>query len=102
MEKHFTTSSKEVTTAAHLCRDTKHGTSTYKPSSIGLKYVDHMVGNVGWNEMNKWVEFYAKVMGFAQLVSFDDKDISTEYTALMSKVMSNGNGRIKFPHQRTC
>ena len=56
-----------------------------------------MVGNVGWNEMNQWVEFYAKVMGFAQLVSFDDKDISTEYTALMSKVMSNGNGRIKFP-----
>jgi len=56
-----------------------------------------MVGNVGWNEMNKWCEFYAKVMGFAQLVSFDDKDISTEYTALMSKVMSNGNGRIKFP-----
>ncbi|MEE2772687.1 MAG: 4-hydroxyphenylpyruvate dioxygenase [Bacteroidota bacterium] len=63
----------------------------------GLRYIDHMVGNVGWNEMNKWVEFYAKVMGFAQLVSFDDKDISTEYTALMSKVMSNGNGRIKFP-----
>lgn len=63
----------------------------------GLKYIDHMVGNVGWNEMNKWCEFYAKVMGFAQLVSFDDKDISTEYTALMSKVMSNGNGRIKFP-----
>ncbi|MEY3397461.1 MAG: 4-hydroxyphenylpyruvate dioxygenase [Bacteroidota bacterium] len=69
----------------------------YKPKSVGLKFVDHMVGNVGWNEMNKWVEFYAKVMGFAQLVSFDDKDISTEYTALMSKVMSNGNGRIKFP-----
>lgn len=65
--------------------------------SMGLKYIDHMVGNVGWNEMNKWCEFYAKVMGFAQLVSFDDKDISTEYTALMSKVMSNGNGRIKFP-----
>lgn len=69
----------------------------YQPSDVGLKYVDHMVGNVGWNEMNKWCEFYAKVMGFAQLVSFDDKDISTEYTALMSKVMSNGNGRIKFP-----
>ncbi len=69
----------------------------YKPEDVGLKYVDHMVGNVGWNEMNKWCEFYAKVMGFAQLVSFDDKDISTEYTALMSKVMSNGNGRIKFP-----
>ncbi|SHI39992.1 4-hydroxyphenylpyruvate dioxygenase [Pseudozobellia thermophila] len=69
----------------------------YRPSDVGLKYVDHIVGNVGWNEMNKWCEFYAKVMGFAQLVSFDDKDISTEYTALMSKVMSNGNGRIKFP-----
>ncbi|MDY0343230.1 MAG: 4-hydroxyphenylpyruvate dioxygenase [Lentimicrobium sp.] len=63
----------------------------------GLKYVDHMVGNVGWNEMNTWVNFYAKVMGFNQLVSFDDNDISTEYTALMSKVMSSGNGRIKFP-----
>ncbi len=71
--------------------------SDYNPSDAGLKYIDHMVGNVGWNEMNKWVEFYAKVMGFAQLVSFDDKDISTEYTALMSKVMTNGNGRIKFP-----
>lgn len=69
----------------------------YTPERVGLKYIDHMVGNVGWNEMNKWCEFYAKVMGFAQLVSFDDKDISTEYTALMSKVMSNGNGRIKFP-----
>ena len=69
----------------------------YQPQSVGLKFIDHMVGNVGWNEMNKWVEFYAKVMGFAQLVSFDDKDISTDYTALMSKVMSNGNGRIKFP-----
>ncbi|MGJ8658230.1 MAG: 4-hydroxyphenylpyruvate dioxygenase [Cellulophaga fucicola] len=69
----------------------------YKPTDVGLKFIDHIVGNVGWNEMNKWCEFYAKVMGFAQLVSFDDKDISTEYTALMSKVMSNGNGRIKFP-----
>ena len=72
-------------------------TPEYKPTPTGLKFIDHMVGNVGWNEMNKWVEFYAKVMGFAQLISFDDKDISTEYTALMSKVMSNGNGRIKFP-----
>jgi 4-hydroxyphenylpyruvate dioxygenase len=69
----------------------------YRPGPVGLKYVDHMVGNVGWGEMNKWVEFYAKVMGFAQLISFDDNDISTDYTALMSKVMSNGNGRIKFP-----
>jgi 4-hydroxyphenylpyruvate dioxygenase len=71
--------------------------SEYQPTETGLKYIDHMVGNVGWNEMNTWVEFYAKVMGFAQLISFDDKDISTEYTALMSKVMTNGNGRIKFP-----
>ncbi len=71
--------------------------SHYNPASVGLKFIDHMVGNVGWNEMNTWVEFYAKVMGFAQIVSFDDKDISTDYTALMSKVMSNGNGRIKFP-----
>lgn len=69
----------------------------YRPTEIGLKYVDHMVGNVGWNEMLPWVNFYANVMGFNQLVSFDDKDISTDYTALMSKVMSNGNGRIKFP-----
>ena len=69
----------------------------YRPEPVGLKYVDHMVGNVGWGKMNKWVDFYAKVMGFSQLVSFDDKDISTEYTALMSKVMTNGNGRIKFP-----
>ncbi len=71
--------------------------SNYNPKDAGLKFIDHMVGNVGWNEMNTWCEFYKKVMGFAQLVSFDDKDISTEYTALMSKVMSNGNGRIKFP-----
>jgi 4-hydroxyphenylpyruvate dioxygenase len=69
----------------------------YRPSDVGLKYVDHMVGNVGWGEMNKWVNFYANVMGFEQLISFDDKDISTEYTALMSKVMANNNMRIKFP-----
>jgi 4-hydroxyphenylpyruvate dioxygenase len=69
----------------------------YRPDPTGLKYVDHMVGNVGWGEMNTWVNFYAKVMGFSQLISFDDKDISTEYTALMSKVMANGNMRIKFP-----
>lgn len=71
--------------------------SDYITQPTGLKYVDHMVGNVGWGEMNKWVDFYANVMGFNQLVSFDDKDISTEYTALMSKVMTNGNDRIKFP-----
>lgn len=71
--------------------------SHYNPAPVGLKFIDHMVGNVDWGEMNTWVDFYAKVMGFAQIVTFDDKDISTEYTALMSKVMSNGNGRIKFP-----
>jgi len=71
--------------------------SHYNPAPTGIKYIDHMVGNVNWGEMNKWVDFYARVMGFAQLVSFDDKDISTDYTALMSKVMTNGNGRIKFP-----
>jgi 4-hydroxyphenylpyruvate dioxygenase len=63
----------------------------------GLKYIDHMVGNVGWNQMNTWVKFYADVMGFRLYQTFDDKDISTEYSALMSKVMANGNGRIKFP-----
>ena len=63
----------------------------------GLLYVDHMVGNVGWNEMNRWVDFYATVMGFSLYQHFDDKDISTEYSALMSKVMANGNGRVKFP-----
>ena len=69
----------------------------YNPPSVGLKYVDHMVGNVALGRMNYWVDFYENVMGFTQILSFDDKDISTEYTALMSKVMSNGNGRIKFP-----
>jgi 4-hydroxyphenylpyruvate dioxygenase len=63
----------------------------------GLKYIDHMVGNVGWNQMNQWVRFYEDVMGFRLYQTFDDKDISTEYSALMSKVMANGNGRIKFP-----
>jgi 4-hydroxyphenylpyruvate dioxygenase len=63
----------------------------------GLRYIDHMVGNVGWNQMNAWVHFYEDVMGFKLYQTFDDKDISTEYSALMSKVMSNGNGRIKFP-----
>ncbi|TAI47067.1 4-hydroxyphenylpyruvate dioxygenase [Flagellimonas allohymeniacidonis] len=75
----------------------KWETPEYNPAPTGLKYVDHMVGNVGWNKMNHWVEFYEKVMGFKNILSFDDDDISTEYTALMSKVMSNGNGRIKFP-----
>ena len=71
--------------------------SDYNPAPIGLKYVDHMVGNVGWGEMNTWVKWYEDVMGFVNFLSFDDKQIHTEYSALMSKVMSNGNGRIKFP-----
>ena len=71
--------------------------SNYNPKSIGLKYIDHIVGNVGWNKMNVWSKFYEDVLGFSQIISFDDKDISTEYTALMSKVMSSGNGRVKFP-----
>lgn len=71
--------------------------SDYNPSEVGLRYVDHCVGNVGWNQMNPWVKFYEDVMGFKNILSFDDKDISTEYSALMSKVMSNGNGYVKFP-----
>lgn len=71
--------------------------SHYNPAPVGLKYIDHMVGNVDWGQMNVWSKFYNEVMGFANLITFDDKDISTEYTALMSKVMTNGNGRIKFP-----
>lgn len=71
--------------------------SNYNPPPAGLLYVDHCVGNVGWNQMNKWVSFYEQVMGFRNILSFDDKDISTEYSALMSKVMSNGNGFVKFP-----
>jgi 4-hydroxyphenylpyruvate dioxygenase len=71
--------------------------SEYNPTGMGLKFIDHMVGNVELGAMNKWAEFYGHVMGFANLITFDDKDISTQYTALMSKVMSNGNGRIKFP-----
>ena len=71
--------------------------SHYNPTALGLKYIDHMVGNVNWGQMNTWAKFYNEVMGFANLITFDDKDISTEYTALMSKVMTNGNGRIKFP-----
>ncbi len=71
--------------------------SDYNPCDSGLLYVDHCVGNVGWNQMNPWVKFYEDVMGFKNILTFDDKDISTEYSALMSKVMSNGNGFVKFP-----
>ena len=69
----------------------------WRPQPVGLKYVDHCVGNVALGEMDAFVDFYAKVMGFKNLISFDDEAISTEYSALMSKVMSNGNERIKFP-----
>jgi 4-hydroxyphenylpyruvate dioxygenase len=71
--------------------------TTYNPAETGLLYVDHCVGNVGWNQMNPWVKFYEDVMGFRNILTFDDNDISTEYSALMSKVMSNGNGYVKFP-----
>lgn len=71
--------------------------SAYNPTSVGLKYVDHCVGNVGWGRMNETVQWYEDVMGFANILTFDDKQITTEYSALMSKVMSNGNGYVKFP-----
>ena len=71
--------------------------SNYNPVDTGLLYVDHCVGNVDWNQMNPWVKFYEEVMGFKNILTFDDNDISTEYSALMSKVMSNGNGYVKFP-----
>jgi 4-hydroxyphenylpyruvate dioxygenase len=71
--------------------------SPFRPEPVGLKYVDHSVGNVELGKMNEWVAYYARVLGFHNILTFDDKDISTEYSALMSKVMSNGNGRIKFP-----
>ncbi|HSI90831.1 MAG TPA: VOC family protein, partial [Adhaeribacter sp.] len=71
--------------------------SPFQVTPVGLQYVDHCVGNVGWGEMNKWVKFYEDVMGFKLLITFDDEDISTEYSALMSKVVSNGNGYVKFP-----
>jgi len=75
----------------------KKWSTTYNPPTVGLKYVDHMVGNVALGRMNYWVKFYEDVMGFKNILTFDDNDISTEYTALMSKVMSSGNGYIKFP-----
>src|ERR1043166_8160720 len=69
----------------------------FRTRETGLLYVDHCVGNVGWNQMNRWVKFYEEVMGFKNILTFDDEDISTEYSALMSKVMSNENGFVKFP-----
>ncbi|SMG07044.1 4-hydroxyphenylpyruvate dioxygenase [Sphingobacterium psychroaquaticum] len=71
--------------------------SDYNPEETGLLYVDHCVGNVGWDRMNETVDWYQNVMGFVNILSFDDKQINTEYSALMSKVMSNGNGFVKFP-----
>jgi 4-hydroxyphenylpyruvate dioxygenase len=71
--------------------------TSYNPTETGLLYVDHCVGNVGWHKMNEWVNFYEEVLGFKNILTFDDKMISTEYSALMSKVMSNGNGYVKFP-----
>jgi len=75
----------------------KAATSAFKSESVGLDYVDHCVGNVELGKMNDWVKFYEDVMGFKMIITFDDKDISTEYSALMSKVVSNGNGYVKFP-----
>ncbi len=71
--------------------------SPFKVKPIGLEFIDHCVGNVELGRMNMWVDFYEKVMGFKLLITFDDEDISTEYSALMSKVVSNGNGYVKFP-----
>lgn len=75
----------------------KAWTSAYNPEPVGLKYIDHCVGNVGWNRMNETVKWYEDIMGFSNILTFDDKQINTEYSALMSKVMSNGNGYVKFP-----
>lgn len=75
----------------------KEWKSNYNPTDTGLLYVDHCVGNVGWNRMNPTIKWYEDVMGFVNILSFDDKQINTEYSALMSKVMSNGNGFVKFP-----
>ncbi|MCL4401247.1 MAG: 4-hydroxyphenylpyruvate dioxygenase, partial [Acidobacteria bacterium] len=80
-----------------LKRSGQHETDLSLPRPVGLEYIDHMVGNVGWGEMNTWVDFYRDVMGFRLYQHFDDKDISTEYSALMSKVVANGNERVKFP-----
>jgi 4-hydroxyphenylpyruvate dioxygenase len=84
-------------TGAFLPGYVKWENPQFKTSETGLLYVDHCVGNVGWNQMNHWVKFYEEVMGFRNILTFDDEDISTEYSALMSKVMSNGNGYVKFP-----
>ena len=97
MERRYTCSSNAGTIRGSFMPGFREWRSTYNPPSAGLLYVDHCVGNVGWNQMNPWVHFYEEVMGFRNILSFDDNDISTEYSALMSKVMSNGNGFVKFP-----
>ena len=97
MEIRFTYLLKEKIITGLFCRDTGHGKSHFETTDTGLLYVDHCVGNVGWNRMNPWVKFYEDVMGFKNILTFDDEDISTEYSALMSKVMSSGNGYVKFP-----
>ena len=84
-------------TPGRSCRGFLKWEPAFRAPETGLQYVDHCVGNVGWNQMNPWVKFYEDVMGFRNILTFDDKDISTEYSALMSKVMSNGNGFVKFP-----
>lgn len=80
----------------YVARATGNGAAG-RHKGIGLGHIDHMVGNVELGAMNRWVQFFAETMGFSQLVHFDDEDISTEYSALMSKVMQNGNGKVKFP-----
>ena len=91
-------SSSAATIAASSCPASTPSTAEDTLARpVGLKYIDHMVGNVGWGEMDRWVDFYRDVMGFRMFKHFDDNDISTEYSALMSKVMSNGNERVKFP-----
>ena len=114
--KEFSDADGRITTASiaaygdtiHTFVDRTNYTGTFFPGyqtvkedliarPVGLLHIDHIVGNVGWNSMNQWVDFYAKVMGFSLYQHFDDNDISTEYSALMSKVMANGNGYVKFP-----
>ena len=97
MEKLYISLLKEKIMKVFFYLDMKSGNLNITQYPTGLKYIDHMVGNVGWNQMDKWVKYYEDVMGFVNFLSFDDKQITTEYSALMSKVMSNGNGRIKFP-----
>ena len=97
MEKLYISLLKEKIIKVFFFLDMKDGNLNITQHPTGLKYIDHMVGNVGWNQMDKWVKYYEDVMGFVNFLSFDDKQITTEYSGLMSKVMKRGNGRIKFP-----